>query len=195
MSSLGVGITAAVNAKCLFMLFLIICRQCLFSLPIYCNVCGILSQSVAVVHYEGALKRRVWLVSMCEATICVVRMCGSTMGLWGCVWLWIVCEDCGACEDNHSLPTNAFAMVSTQRANTVATNNNDNSHNAKYRCNKILNQTDFLKQIMLYRVRHEWWWSVNESIRTAGPCIILCPPWCLWPSQIAPSSPAARRRC
>ena len=70
MSSLGVGITAAVNAKCLFMLFLIICRQCLFSLPIYCNVCGILSQSVAVVHYEGALKRRVWLVSMCEATMC-----------------------------------------------------------------------------------------------------------------------------
>ena len=99
---------------------------------------------------------------------------GLPWGLWGCVWLWIVCEDCGACEDNHSLPTNAFAMVSTQRANTVATNNNDNSHNAKYRCNKILNQTDFLKQIMLYQVRHEWWWSVNESIRTAGPCRDMC---------------------
>ena len=82
MSSLGVGITGAVNVKSLFMIFFIICRQCLFSLPIYCNVCGILSQSVAVVHYEGALKRRcVGLVSMCEATICVVRMCGSTMGL------------------------------------------------------------------------------------------------------------------
>ena len=139
--------------------------------------------------------RDVYGLWVCVRPPCVVRMCGTTMGLWGCVWLWIVCEDCGACEDNHSLPTNAFAMVSTQRANTVATNNNDNSHNAKYRCNKILNQTDFLKQIMLYQVRHEWWWSVNESIRTAAPCIILCPPWCLWPSQIAPSSPAARRRC
>ena len=126
------------------------------------NVCSvflfILSQSVAVVHYEGALKRRVWLVSMCEATICVVRMCGSTMGLWGCVWLWIVCEDCGACEDNHSLPTNAFAMVSTQRANTVATNNNDNSHNAKYRCNKILNQTDFFKNRSCFTK-----WGMNDD--------------------------------
>ena len=189
MSSLGVGITAAVNAKSLFMIFFIICRQCLFSLPIYfepeccsCTLWRSTQETCMACEY-------VWGHHVLWGCV------GLPWVLWGCVWLWIVCEDCGACEDNHSLPTNAFAMVSTQRANTVATNNNDNSHNAKYRCNKILNQTDFLKQIMLYQVRHEWWWSVNESIRTAGPCIILCPPWCLWPSQIAPSSPAARRRC
>ena len=58
------------------------------------NVCSvflfILSQSVAVVHYEGALKRRVWLVSMCEATMC----CEDVWDYHGS------CEDvcdCGLC--------------------------------------------------------------------------------------------------
>ena len=152
MSSLGVGITAAVNAKSLFMIFFIICRQCLFSLPIYfepeccsCTLWRSTQETCMACEY-------VWGHHVLWGCV------GLPWVLWGCVELWIVCEDCGACEDNHSLPTNAFAMVSTQRANTVATNNNDNSHNAKYRCNKILNQTDFFKNRSCFTK-----WGMNDD--------------------------------
>ena len=84
MSSLGVGITAAVNAKSLFMIFFIICRQCLFSLPIYfepeCCSCTL------------------WRSTQ-ETCMACEYVWGHHV-LWGCVGVPWACEDvcdCGLC--------------------------------------------------------------------------------------------------